>query len=168
MKQHEWKTLFEAVTKRKFNLTHLIQFEIKTYFIDKHILKREKMRFKAHINFLIEYDNINIFNIWIFNLYKIIWTRDVIFDENNFYKFRQINLIQVINESFLISDNTLNILKSKFIRIEKLSNIIDEENLIFIFTDVIKTDETDKNDEENSFIRIFETDEDEINKDDQR
>ena len=93
MKKHEWKTFFEAVTERKFNLTHLIQFETKVYFINKHISRKKKIRFKAHINFLIEYDNINIFNIWISSLHKVIRTRDVIFDKNNFYKLSQIDLI---------------------------------------------------------------------------
>ena len=126
------------------------------------------MRFRVHISFLIEYDSINIFNIWISNLHKVIKTRDVIFDENNFYKLSQIDLIQMINESFLINDNTLNIFKSKFIRIEKLSNINDGKNLTLMFIDIIRTDKTDENNEENSFIRTFETDEDETDKDDQR
>ena len=168
MKKHEWKTFFEAVTERKFNLTHLIQFEAKAYFIDKHILKKKNMRFRAHRNFLIEYDSINIFNIWISSLHKVIRTCDVIFDENNFYKFSQIDLIQVINELFLISDDTLNIFKSQFIKIEELSNISNEKDLTLMPIDIIRTDETDENDKEDSFIKTLETDEDEVNKNDQR
>ena len=62
----------------------------------------------------------------------------------------------------------LNILKSKLIRIENLSNINDEKNLTLMLTDIIKTDETDKNNEENSFIKTLETDKDKADKDDQR
>ena len=123
------------------------------------------MRFKAHINFLIEYYNINIFNIWIFKLHKIIRTHDVIFDENNFDKLSQINLTQMINESFLISDDKLNIFKLEFIRIEKLSDISNEKNLVLIFIDIIKIK---KNDEKKLFIKALETDKNEIDKDDQR
>ena len=126
------------------------------------------MRSKAHINFLVEYDNINIFNIWISNLYKVIRTHDVIFDENNFYKVSQIILIQIINESFLINNDTLNILKSKFIKIEKLSNISNKKNLALIFTDIIKTNKMNENDEKNSFIKRFKIDEDETDKNNQR
>ena len=61
MKKDESKTLFEAIIECKLNLIHLIQFEIKVYLIDKHILKKEKMRFRVQLDFLIEYDNINIF-----------------------------------------------------------------------------------------------------------
>ena len=54
--------------------------------------------------------------------------RDVIFNENNFYKFDQIDFVQLINESFLIVDDVLDIFKTKFIKIKKLLNIIDEKN----------------------------------------
>ena len=74
----------------------------------------------------------------------------------------------MINELFLISDDTLNIFKSEFIKIKKLSNISDEKNLTLMSIDVIKTNEIDKNDEKNLFIKTFEIDEDEINKNDQR
>ena len=68
----------------------------------------------------------------------------------------------------MINNDTLNILKSKFIKIEKLLNINNEKNLTLIFIDVIRTDKTDKNDEKNSFIRTLRIDEDEIDKNDQR
>ena len=74
----------------------------------------------------------------------------------------------MINESFLINDDTLNILKLKFIKIEKLSNINDEKNLALMFINIIRTNKTNKNDEKNLFIETLETDEDEANKNDQR
>ena len=69
---------------------------------------------------------------------------------------------------FLISDDTLNIFKLEFIKIEKLSNFNNEKNLTLISIDAIKTDEIDENNKKNSFIRTFETDQDEINKNNQR
>ena len=74
----------------------------------------------------------------------------------------------MINELFLINDDTLNIFKSEFIKIEKLLNINNEKNLISMFIDVIKTDKINENDEKNSFIRTFETDEDKTDKVNQR
>ena len=61
--------------------------------------------------------------------------RNVIFDENNFYKFNQIDLAQLIKESFLINSDTIEILKTNLIKIEELSDIIDEENFQHIFID---------------------------------
>ena len=73
----------------------------------------------------------------------------------------------MINKLFLINDDILNILKSEFIKIEELSDISNEKNLALIFIDIIKTDKMNDNDKKNSFIKIFEIDEDETNKDDQ-
>ena len=137
MKKHEWKISFEVIIEKKFNLTHLVQFEAKAYSTDKHISRKKKMRVKAHIDFFVDYESINIFNIWVFNQHKIIKMRDVIFDENNFYKFNQIDLAQLIKESFLINSDAIDIFRTKFIKIEELSNIIDEEDFQHIFIDAI-------------------------------
>ena len=51
------------ITEKKFNLAHLVQYEAKAYFVDKNISRREKMKIKAYIDFLISYDNINIYFI---------------------------------------------------------------------------------------------------------
>ena len=73
----------------------------------------------------------------------------------------------MINELFLINDDTLNIFKSKFIKIKELLNINDEKNSTLMFTNIIKTNKINENDKKNSFIKTLETDEDETNKDDQ-
>ena len=121
-----------------------MQFEVKAYSTDKHISRKKKMRVKAHIDFFVNYESINIFNIWVFNQHKIIKMRDVIFDENNFYKFNQIDFAQLIKESFLTNSDAIDILRTKFIKIKELSNIIDEEDFQHIFIDaIIITDEKD-------------------------
>ena len=74
----------------------------------------------------------------------------------------------MINESFLINDDMLNILKSEFIKIEELSNISNEKNLTLMFINFIRTNKINKNDQKNLFIETLETDEDEANKNDQR
>ena len=101
------------------------------------------MRAKAHIEFFVDYESINIFNIWIFSQHKIIKMRDVSFDENSFYKFNQINLAQLIKESFLTNSDTIEILRTNFTKIEKLSDIIDEENFQHILIDSINIIERD-------------------------
>ena len=62
-KKHEWKTSFEMATDKKPNLAHIIQYEAKAYPLDKNISRKEKMRSKAHIGFLVGYDSTNIFLI---------------------------------------------------------------------------------------------------------
>ena len=136
-KKHDWKISFEFVIDNKSNLIHIIQYESKTYSIDKHISRREKMRAKTHIDFLVGYDNINIFNIWIFNQHKIVRTRDVIFNENKQYRFNEIDVAQLISESFFQND-TLDISQMKFNKfmIDELNN--ESENELFeIFIDFI-------------------------------
>ena len=54
--------------------------------------------------------------------------RDVIFDENDFYKLNQIDLAQFIKEFFLINNNTIDILRTKFIKIEEKEFNIDKKN----------------------------------------
>ena len=137
MKKHEWKTSFEVIIEKKFNLIHLVQFEAKAYSTDKHISRKKKMRAKAYIDFFVDYDSINIFNIWIFSQHKIIRMRDVIFDENSFYKFSQIDLAQLIKELFLTNSDTIEIFRTNFIKIKELSDNIDEENFQHILIDLI-------------------------------
>ena len=55
------------IIDKKSNLTHIIQYDSKVYFLNKNISNKEKMRTKIHIDFLVNYNNINIFLIWILN-----------------------------------------------------------------------------------------------------
>ena len=48
------------ITNKKLNLAHIVQYETKTYLVDKKISNLEKMRAKAHINFLMSYNSTNI------------------------------------------------------------------------------------------------------------
>ena len=83
--RHSWKTSFEMIIDKKLNLAHLVQYEAKTYFVDKNISRREKMKTRAHIDFLMSYDSTNIYLIWTFSQRKVFKICDVIFDENNHY-----------------------------------------------------------------------------------
>ena len=51
------------IIDKKSNLAHLMQYEVKAYFVDKNISRREKMKTKAHIDFLMNYDSTNIYLI---------------------------------------------------------------------------------------------------------
>ena len=51
------------IIDKKLNLVHLMQYEAKAYFVDKNISRREKIKIKTHINFLMNYNSINIYLI---------------------------------------------------------------------------------------------------------
>lgn len=124
--KHSWKTPFEMVTGKKPNLAHLIKYGAKAYPIDKAIPKREKMRTKAHIGFLVGYDSTNIYLIWIPSQRKVIRTRDVTFNEDSFYRPHEIDAAQLISEPFL-TDDTIDIPQSDFTRIIEVESESDSD-----------------------------------------
>ena len=135
-KKHKWKTSFEKIIDKKSNLAHIIQYEAEAYSLNKNISKKKKMRIKTHIDFLVNYDSINIFLIWIFSQRKVIRIRDVTFDENSHYCFNEIDLIQFINELFLIN-NTLDILQNDFTKIMNIESNNEKKSWELISTDFI-------------------------------
>ena len=137
-KKHNWKTSFEMITDKKSNLIHIVRYEAKAYFLNKDISRKKKMRSKTHLDFLIEYDNINIFLIWISSQRKIIRTRNVTFNENLSYRFNEINLTQFINEFFLTND-TLNISQSDFTKITNIESDSEKELWKLTFIEFITT-----------------------------
>ena len=60
-----------------------------------------KLKKRAHVNHLVDYDSINIFRIWIPSRQKIIRTKNVIFNENKFYDFSEFDLFQLITEPMI-------------------------------------------------------------------
>ena len=137
-KKHNWKTSFEMIIDKKSNLIHIIQYEAKTYSLNKNISRKEKMKSKTHLDFLIKYNSINIFFIWVFNQRKVIRTRNVTFDENVRYRFNEIDLTQLINEFFLIND-TLNISRSDFTKITEIESNNEKKIWDLTFTNFITT-----------------------------
>ncbi len=86
-----WKTFFEALTKKKSNLAHLQSDECRAYFLKNIILKKNRLKSRAFIDYLVRYDFTNIFRIWIFSRMSIIRTRDVIFDKTLFYDLAKLD-----------------------------------------------------------------------------
>lgn len=98
MQKHNWKTPFEVAVGQSPNLGHLRKIGCKAYTLDKHIPQKEKLRERAHIGHLIEYDSTNIFQVWIPSQQKIIRTRDVLFDKTSFYNSHKLDLMQLATE----------------------------------------------------------------------
>ena len=97
------------------------------------------------------------FLIWISNQRKIIRTRDITFNENFRYRFNEINLIQFINEFFLIND-TLNISQNDFTKITNIELNSEKKLWNLAFIDFITHDHNVEktNDVENIFEKAFE------------
>jgi hypothetical protein len=86
-----WKISFEIMTKKKSNLTHLQSYECRTYFLKNIIFRKNRLKSRAFIDYLVKYNFMNIFRIWIFNRMRVIRIRDVIFDKTLFYDFAKLD-----------------------------------------------------------------------------
>jgi hypothetical protein len=103
-----WKTSFEVLTRKKSNLTHFQSYKCRAYFLKNIILRKNRLKSKAFIDYLVRYDFINIFRIWISSRMRIIWIKDVSFDKTLVY-----DLAKLDSKYLLINNvkNTLKILK---------------------------------------------------------
>jgi hypothetical protein len=93
-----WKTPFEAATGKKPNLVHLRIYGCRAYALKKGIPRSQKLTERAHLGHLVGYDSTNIFRIWIPSQQKVIRTRDVKFNEDEFYKPDDPDLTQLLQE----------------------------------------------------------------------
>jgi len=84
-KQLGWKTLYEVAYGKLPFLTYMHEYGCKAYALNKWIKKGDKLAPCALIRHLVGYDLTNIYWIWIPSIYKVIRTRDIIFDGNSFY-----------------------------------------------------------------------------------
>jgi hypothetical protein len=82
-----WKTFFEILIEKKSNLAHLQSYKYRTYFLKNIISRKNRLKSKAFIDYLVKYDFINIFRIWIFSRMQIVRIRNVLFDKTLFYDF---------------------------------------------------------------------------------
>ncbi len=85
----------------RWELYHLKIFDCKTYVLlkDANVSSRsEKMKARAFVDYLIDYDSINIFRIWNFEKDDVSDYRDVIFDENAYYDIYDKNKRHLIKE----------------------------------------------------------------------
>ncbi len=108
-----WKTFFEALIEKKSNLTHLQSYECRAYFLKNIISRKNRLKSKTFIDYLVRYDFINIFRIWISSRMRIVRIRDVLFDKTLFYDFAKLDsrhlLIISVKETLeviKISNNT--------------------------------------------------------------
>ncbi len=108
-----WKTFFETLIEEKSNLSYLQSYECRTYFLKNIISKKNRLKSKAFIDYLVRYDFTNIFRIWIFNRMRIIRIKDVLFDKTLFYDFAKLDskhlLITSVKDTLKIIEISNNI-----------------------------------------------------------
>jgi hypothetical protein len=91
------------------------------------ILKKNRLKSRIFIDYLVKYDFINIFRIWIFSRMRIIRIRNVIFDKTLFY-----DLAKLDSRHLLITD------------VKKTLKVIKISNNIFFEVIIEKVNETDQ------------------------
>ncbi len=106
------KTFFETLIEKKSNLTHLQSYECRAYFLKNIFSKKNRLKSRAFIDYLVRYDFTNIFRIWIFSRMRVIRIKDVIFNKTLFYDLAKLDskhlLIISVKETLKIleiSDN---------------------------------------------------------------
>jgi hypothetical protein len=104
----KWKISFEILIEKKSNLAHLQSYECRAYFLKNINSRKDRLKSKAFIDYLVKYDFTNIFRIWIFNRMQIIWIRNVIFDKTLFYDLAKLDSKHLL---IINVENTLKILK---------------------------------------------------------
>ncbi len=122
-----WKISFEILIEKKSNLSHLQSYECKTYLLKNIILRKNRLKSKAFIDYLVKYDFTNVFRIWIFSRMRIIRIRNVLFDKTFFY-----DLAKLDSKHLLI------------INVKDTLKILKISNNIFFEMIIEKDDETDQ------------------------
>jgi hypothetical protein len=122
-----WKTFFEALTKEKSNLTHLQSYECRAYFLKNIISRKNRLKSRAFIDYLVRYDFTNIFRIWISNRMRIIRIKNVIFDKTLFYDFAKLDSRHLL-----------------IISVKNTLKILEVSDNIFFEVIIEKDDETDQ------------------------
>ncbi len=153
-----WKTFFETLTEKKSNLFHLQSYDCRIYLLKNIILKKNRLKSKAFIDYFVKYDFTNIFRIWIFNRMRVIRIRNVLFNKTFFYDLAKLDskhllilnvkntleILKVLNNTFfeiIIEkddelDQMINHLKDESIEFRFVKSIYQAEKTFFLHIDM--------------------------------
>ncbi len=107
-KKLAWKTSFETLIEKKSKLSHLQSYECRVYLLKNFISRKKTLKSRFFIEYLMRYDSINIFRIWILSRMRVIRTRNVIFNKTQFYNFAKIDSSYLL---IIIVKNIVKVLK---------------------------------------------------------
>jgi hypothetical protein len=102
----KWKISFETLIEKKSNLTHLQSYECRAYFLKNIILRKNRLKSRTFIDYLVKYDFINIFRIWIFSRMRIVRMK----------RYYAKSMSDDVLLFYLLSDCSINIHESRFER----------------------------------------------------
>jgi hypothetical protein len=85
------KNILWSFDEKESNLPHLQSYECRAYLLKNIIFKKNRLKSRVFIDYLVKYDFTNVFRIWIFSCMQIIWIKDIIFDKTLFYDFAKLN-----------------------------------------------------------------------------
>ena len=99
-----------VIEEWKSQQAHLKVYDCKTYYMITDTLKKinhlNQLKSRVWINFLVSYNSTNIYQIWNLIFNKVIWTRDIIFDEKTVFdddieaarlELKKIQIVQNMN-----------------------------------------------------------------------
>ena len=92
IKRLDWKTPFEMFTKSISLIAYMHPFGCRAYAMIPKIRRLDKILPRAQIGYLVDYDSINIFRVWILSLRKVIRIRNIRFNDNRLYNLSDIDL----------------------------------------------------------------------------
>jgi len=115
------------VLKYKPFLKYIRAYKYKAYIFIKNRPKLDKLAAKAEISYLVRYDFINIYRIWILSTFRIIYTRDVLFNEASRY-YPNDKLSSLPNEILELIDIFTIVQQDEYSEVEDI--LLDEIMLI--------------------------------------
>jgi hypothetical protein len=96
----------------------------RAYPLNKHIPRLEKLQPRAHIEYLTEYDLLNIYRVWIPSQEKVIRTHNITFNKELFYNPAELNLGYILRKEVL---QTVKILEQLSITTLQTSTLVDDD-----------------------------------------
>ena len=91
--------LQEVNINKKPNLIYLYIYKYKAYSLKLpiNIPKKQRFKLRAYINFLINYNSTNIYQIWVPSQQKIIQIKNIIFNKSKFYNLSEFDATSKYN-----------------------------------------------------------------------
>jgi hypothetical protein len=84
-KSLKWLIFIKILIDERLKLFHFQSYNCRVYLL-KHIIARKiKMKSRIIINYLVRYNSINVFRVWVSSKMRILRIRDVLFDFYSFY-----------------------------------------------------------------------------------
>jgi hypothetical protein len=127
----DWLISIEILIDERSKLSHIQLYDCQVYSLKHIIVRKTKMKFRAMINYLVKYDSINVFRVWVSSKMKIIRIRDVLLDFYSFYDSCVLDLKHFLSIRVKNVIQILKMLETTFDDVLIEQNDDDSKDLIF-------------------------------------